>query len=188
MLYSNFAKVSLAVVLLLAQFTSAQERQVDTGILEIGLGGGYYWADSARNLDDTASFDGTIGLHPLKNWAFLLSYQTFETDDSRPEGEKDIDIKKYHIDAHYYFRPEAQLRPYLIGGLGEIEVVGQRLKPSGSRRRDKETLLIAGAGLSYNFTPRWALRSELSHVYSLDESHGDSALRFTVAYRFVPRQ
>lgn len=177
----------LVALVFAAQWAVAEERDIDTGILELGLGGGSYWTDSGRNLEASASFGATMGLHPTPRWAFLLSYQTFESDDTRPQGETDVEVKKYHVDAHYYFRPDQPLRPYLVGGLGEIEVIGQRRKPSGSRIRDKETLLIGGAGLSYTLSPRWAVRSELSHAYSLDERHGDNTLQFIVAYRFVPR-
>jgi OmpA-OmpF porin, OOP family len=183
----NLSRGLALVMLLGAHCSYAQDRQVDTGIIEIGLTGGYYWANSARKLDDAASYGAAMGLHPTKNWAFLLSFQTFKTDDTRVDGESDVEIKKYHIDSHYYFRPDQRLRPYLVGGLGEIEVKGQRLKPGGGKETDKETLLIGGAGLSYTFTPRWSLRGELSHAYSLDESQGDNTLQFTIAYRFIPR-
>jgi opacity protein-like surface antigen len=183
----NLSRYLALVCLLGVQCTSAQDREIDTGIIEIGLTGGYYWASSSRNLDDAASLGAAMGLHPTKNWAFLLSFQTFKTDDTRANGESDVEIKKYHIDSHYYFRADHRLRPYLVGGLGEIEVKGQRLGPGGGKETDKETLLIGGAGLSYTLTPRWSLRGELSHAYSLDESQGDNTLQFTVAYRFIPR-
>jgi len=150
---------------------------VTSDIIEISAGIGYYDFDADRNLDDSAMASMGLGLHFSRSWALLLNYSALNTDGIVNGVSEHYDVQKYHVDVYRFFNTEKHLRPYLVAGFGQMDLIS----PSEDINKN---MINAGAGLYYRMTPTWSLRTDIRVFANTNNEYKDNALTLTLGYRF----
>ena len=161
------------LILLMLPFMAYSAEEVTTSIVEISPGIGYYNFDDDRNIDDTAMATMGLGLQFSRRWLLLLHYSALEYDSERPK----VTVQKYHVDLHHFFNTESDLRPYLVAGVGQLDI------DDGVSDTNKN-MLNAGVGLSYKLTPSWFVRADARIFASTNGDYNDDALTLSIGYRF----
>ena len=88
-----------------------------------------------------------------------------------------VDMQKYHVDVHRFFNTEKHLRPYLVAGFGQMDLISEDIKTN-------ENMFNAGFGLYYRMTPAWSLRTDVRIYADRGNDYKDNALELTLGYRF----
>lgn len=150
--------------------------EVTQHVIELNLAVGYYTFDSKRELTDIEMAGMGFGIQFSRRWAALLNYSA-----SNPEGTGSLagvqaDMQKFHVDIYRYFNIRHPLRPYLVAGLGRMNVVYYGYN-------DWDTQWNAGAGLSYRITPKWFIRGDGRVLNTQSGDHTDYAYMLTLAFR-----
>ena len=116
-----------------------------------------------------------LGYHFDKHWAAeaVLNYVDTELDT---DGSN-VDTYLYHIDGLYHFMPSERLVPYIAAGLGGI------IFDPENADSDQDFAVNYGAGLKYFLNENVALRGDVRHVISFDETQ--SNLLYTVGVTFL---
>ena len=165
------------LLLLLQPVTAITAGEVTRNIIEISAGIGYYNFDGERNIDDSAMGSVGLGLYPSRRWAFLLNYSALDTETTTNGVSKKVDMQKYHVDAYRFFNTEKYLRPYLVAGFGQMDLVADGEKIN-------KNMLNAGVGIYYRITPSWSIRTDVRVFARTDNEYNDKALTLTLGYRF----
>jgi len=150
--------------------------QTTFSIIEFSVNSGYYQFDNDSQLEDNAIFGFGIGLNFSKRWAALLQYSSI-CHNKKVDGVGDVTAFTYHVDAIRFFRTESSIRPYIVAGLGNIEI-------EINRRKNREFQLNGGLGLHYKINPNWFLRGDYRLFYETDTDMKNSAAHFVLGYRF----
>ena len=161
------------LILLMLPFMAHSDEEVTSSIVEISPGIGYYNFDEDRNIDDTAMVTIGLGLQFSRRWLMLLHYSALEYDSDRPK----VTLQKYHVDVHRFFNTESDFRPYLVAGVGQMDI------DDGVSDTNKN-MLNAGFGLSYRMTPSWFVRADARIFASTNGDYTDDALTLSFGYRF----
>jgi opacity protein-like surface antigen len=163
----------LVLLLMLLSATASAGDEVTRNIIEISPGIGYYNFDDDRNIEDTAMATVGLGLQFSRRWLMLLHYSALKYDSARPK----VVIQKYHVDAHYFFNTEKDLRPYIVAGFGQLDIEDEDLTSN-------ENMFNAGFGISYKMSSSWFVRTDARVFVDTDNNYHDNALTLTVGYRF----
>ncbi|WP_250658115.1 outer membrane beta-barrel protein [Alkalimarinus coralli] len=167
-------KLFITSFLLMALLTNTcRADEVDTSIIEFSPGVGYFSFDSERNLKDDAFWGMGLGLNFSRKFSALLHYSSLNRQSNQASAAKSIDIQKYHIDGMYFFNTDSQLRPYIVGGFGQIDF----------DKTQDETIINGGLGLYVRLTPKWSIRADMRNFHSFDESYNDQTYMMTLGYR-----
>ncbi len=150
----NIYRHLIGLFLLLFAFSVNSEDYLTTHIVEISPGIGYYNFDDERNLDGSVMGTIGLGLHLSRSWAVLLQYASFDTKRNASGISQVVDMRKYHVDVHRFFDTEKSLRPYLVIGYGEMDLISEG-------EEIHENMFNAGAGLYYKITPSWSVRTDV---------------------------
>lgn len=162
----------LVLLLMLLSATAFAGDEVTRNIIEISPGIGYYNFDDDRNIEDTAMATVGLGLQFSRRWLMLLHYSALKYDSARPK----VVIQKYHVDAHYFFSTEKDLRPYIVAGFGQLDIEDEDLKSN-------ENMFNAGFGISYKMSSSWFVRTDARVFVDTDNSYQDNAVTLTLGYR-----
>lgn len=165
------------LLLLLLSATAFAEDIITRDIIEISPGIGYYDFDDDRNLDDAAMATIGLGLHFSRSWAMLLHYSALNTNSNVNGISEHYDVQKYHVDVHRFFNTEKHLRPYLVAGFGQMDLISES-------EDSNKNMLNAGVGLYYRMTPSWSIRTDVRIFARTDHSYNDNAVTLTLGYRF----
>ena len=169
----NIQRFFCGCIFLLLPVTAYTENNITTDIIEISSGIGYYNFDDGRNVDDAAMVTLGLGLQFSRQWLMLLHYSGLKYDSAGPKLIK----QKYHLDAHYFFNTENALRPYVVAGVGLLDIENAGIKSN-------ENMFNAGLGISYKVTPSWFVRTDARIFQTTSGDFQDNALTLTVGYRF----
>ena len=165
-----------AILLMLLSVNVCAEDLVNRDIIEISAGIGYYDFDDKRNLDDSGMAAVGLGMHFSRRWAFSLNYSALQSTTNVSGTTPTVDMQKYHVDVYRYFNTENRLRPYLVAGYGQMDIVYTGVDSN-------ETLFNGGIGLSYQLTPSWSVRSDVRVFSHYDSDYTDNALTLVLVYR-----
>lgn len=166
--------------LILLMFLSSAlhaEDIITNDIVELSAGIGYYDFDADRNLDDSAMASLSLGLHFSRSWALLLHYSALNTRRHDNGISRHVDMQKYHVDVHRFFNIKKHLRPYLVAGFGQMDLISEDVKSN-------KNMFNAGVGLYYRMTPSWSIRTDVRIFARTDSSYNDNAVTLTLGYRF----
>ena len=157
--------------------TDKTVEEVTASIVELSGGVGYYNFDPARKLDDAAMASIGLGLHFSRRWAVLLHYAALNsTLHTEPHSQK-VDVQKYQIDVHRFFNTQARLRPYLVGGFGQMDVIYDGYQSNENRYN-------LGAGLAWKMTSSWTVRADIRSYLDRFSNYNENAFTLTFGYRF----
>jgi opacity protein-like surface antigen len=154
------------------------EEVATTSILELSPGIGYYNFDADRHLENKPMAAMGFGMHLSRRWAVLLDYSRLKTTRTEGGVRMGVDVKKYHLDVYRFFNTERRLRPYVVAGIGVMD-----LDSDDDVRNENEDLLNAGLGLYYRITPNWSVRGDWRIFDAYSDKYNDDALTVTLGYR-----
>ena len=177
--YASFLVLLLACSGVQAAETGADKavEDVTASIVELSGGVGYYNFDPARNIDDAAMASIGLGLHFSRRWAMLLHYSALNSTIYFESSDRATEVQKYQIDIHRFFNTEKNLRPYLVGGFGQMDVFYDGYHSNENR-------FNFGVGLSWKMTPSWSLRADIRAYPDRFSNYNENAFSLTFAYRF----
>lgn len=165
---------TLTAILIAASVSNASlaEKNTDAGGWYLLPQLSAYKFDSDRDIDDDLGLGLGAGYQFNSHWATELNYANASTET---DGGEDVDFDYWHLDGLYFFSSIDRLQPYLVAGIGDAAFE--------FNQTHNETLLSAGAGLQYQLSERFSLRSDLRALHSLDQELTDVALN--VGLRFM---
>ena len=133
--------------------------------------GGYYFAED-QQLDDNPNFHWGLGLgyNYDQNWGVEALFNYASTESMMGAG--DVTMMLYRVDALYHFLPEEQVVPYLALGVGAITFDPDM----GSS--DTSYLINYGGGIKYFLNNMLALRGDVRHVMSFDDTEHNYMFSF----------
>jgi len=167
---------SCAVMASLSGFVQAHEDVDNSGKFNVLFGGGKYFTDSSRDLDDGSV--GEIGLGYIidKHWAVEAVYSDISGMDHDVSGA-DVDADMFRIDGLYHFDQRGHWTPYLAAGLGQL-----RFDTKGGSDED-ELALNVGGGIKYALSKELTVRADLRAVYGEDDSDLDTLA--TIGFNYI---
>ncbi|WP_455221359.1 outer membrane beta-barrel protein [Kaarinaea lacus] len=164
------------MLLLFVSLSAYGKDEVTRHVIELNLGVGYYTFDSKRELTDMEMAGMGFGVHFFRRWAVLLNYSALNSERTGIQAGEKVDVQKFHVDVYRYFNTEHKFRPYIVAGLGRMDIISE-----GDKR--DETQWNGGLGLSYRITPKWFLRGDGRVLYNGSGNHTDYAYMLTLAFR-----
>jgi len=147
-----------------------------TGAFVVSLFGGGYTFDSDQDLDSSAAYGLALGYNITRNWGVEGRLDYVDTEEDI--GGEDVGAYLYHLDGLYHFMPERRLVPYLAAGIGAISFDYDRAGISNKTN----TLANYGAGLKYFLGESVALRADVRHVISFNDTNNN--LLYTLGLLF----
>lgn len=148
----------------------------NSGKFTVLFGGGKYFTDSSRDLDDGSV--GEIGLGYIidKHWAVEAIYSDISGIDNEITGA-DVDADMFRIDGLYHFDQRGHWTPYLAAGIGELSFDTK----GGSD--DDELALNFGGGVKYALSKELTARADVRAVYGEDDSDVD--MLATIGFNYI---
>jgi OOP family OmpA-OmpF porin len=172
-LIKSVISVCLMVCLMFIPRTATAEIRPGAMTLSPSIGG--YVFEGNQNLDNGPTYGLGLGYHFDNHWAAEAVFNYVDTELST-DGS-DVDTYLYRIDGLYHFMPSERLVPYIAAGLGGINIDPE------NANSDQDFAVNYGAGLKYFLSENVALRGDVRHVISFDETQ--SNLIYTVGLTFL---
>ncbi|SPD74082.1 conserved exported hypothetical protein [uncultured Desulfobacterium sp.] len=155
----------MVFVLFMSQAVSAEIRP---GAFTISpLVGGYFF-EGNQDLDDELAVGVGLGYQIDEHWGIEGVFNYVDTTFEDDGFDLGVDTYIYHIDALYHFMPSERLVPYLAAGAGGII-----FDPRDEWNSDQDFAVNYGGGLKYFLTENVALRADVRHVISFDETQSN---------------
>ncbi|PKF62175.1 DUF3943 domain-containing protein [Psychromonas sp. psych-6C06] len=158
----------------LSRYESRTEDPVDTGIIGVSAGGAWVNLDDEWGKKSAFGTQWSLGLYFTRSFSTRLNY-TRATVDSKSAGD-DMIYENYGIDSQYYFNSDANLRPFITAGLGEMMADEDKTK--------RRFQINAGLGLHYKITNNWAIQGDWRSYYSTRTKTHENHLSSSIIYRF----
>lgn len=178
-------KISKYVVLTAAAlapllFSSAQAYVGNRpGALTVTLGGGYFFLDSTRDIDNKAAALVEVGYDFTENWgieSLLAGFRThFEPSVQDPHS---ISGTFFSIDGVYHFFPEYSFQPYVLAGVG---ILG--LSPNLYDAKNSGDI-NAALGAQFFINPHFSLRLEARDLYTWVGGRNDIFVNAGLGFSF----
>ena len=172
-LIKSVISVCLMVCLMFIARTAAAEIRPGAITLSPSIGG--YVFEGNQDFDNGPAYGLGLGYHFDKHWAAEAVFNYVDTE--LDTDGRNVDTYLYHIDGLYHFMPSERLVPYIAAGLGGIIFNPEKASS------DQDFAVNYGAGLKYFLSENVALRGDVRHVISFDETQ--SNLLYTVGFTFL---
>lgn len=173
----KFMKSVLSVCLMICLMFVARTAvaEIRSGAITLSPSMGGYVFEGNQDIENDFAFGLGVGYHFDKNWAAeaVFNYVDSEFD----QGGRDLDAYLYHVDALYHFMPDERLVPYVAAGVGGI-IINPQVTNS-----DHDFAANYGGGVKYFVTENVALRADVRHVISFDETRNN--LLYTAGISFM---
>lgn len=156
-------------------FSGGAFAEIREGSFSVSPQLGGYLFEGNQDLENGFTFGLGAGYNFTQNLGaeYFLNYIKTESDTNG----QDVDGYLYRLDGLYHFMPENRLVPYIAAGLGGIT-----LDPDNGDN-DTSFLINYGGGVKYFLTDSIALRGDLRHVISFDDTYNN--LIYTLAVDFL---
>ena len=135
--------------------------------------GGYLF-EGDQDIEDKAMYGLGLGYNIDQNWGLEGMFNFIDTDSEKEAG--DIDVYTYRLDALYHFMPDKKLVPYIATGFG-----GMTFDPDRDKN-DTDFLVNYGGGIKYFINDFTALRADVRHIISFDETYNNLAYTFGITF------
>ncbi len=167
---------SCALLAGLSGAAQAHEDVDNSGKFTVLFGGGKYFTDSSRDLDDGSVGELGLGYIIDKHWAVEAIYSDISGMDNDNTGA-DVDGSMFRIDGLYHFDQRGHWTPYLAAGLGELSFDTK----GGSD--DDELALNFGGGVKYALSKELTARADVRAVYGEEDS--DTDVLATIGFNYI---
>lgn len=163
-----------ALIAGLSGFAQAHEDVDNSGKFTVLFGGGKYFTDGSRDLDDGSV--GEIGLGYIidKHWAVEAIYSDISGMDHDVTGA-DVDGSMFRIDGLYHFDQQGHWTPYLAAGVGELS-----FDTKGGKDEDDMALNLGG-GIKYALSKELTARADIRAVHS----DGELDTLATIGFNYI---
>ncbi|WP_440876179.1 DUF3943 domain-containing protein [Thalassotalea sp. PLHSN55] len=148
---------------------------VDTSIIGVSVGYGRVNLDDAWAVSDDNFSAISLGLYFSKSFSARLSYD--KGVFAGKVAQEKVNYENYNVNAQYYFNTDSKLRPYIIGGFGEM------MRDEDREKKTFQTHL--GLGLHYQINRKLALQVDAKQFYSGADKTSDTAITSSLVYRFA---
>ncbi len=173
---TNFQQLCIGFLLMLFSLTTIAKDNVTGNIIEFSPAIGYYQFDSKRELSNREMAGLGFGVHFTRRWAAILNYSALNTVRGGVQQGETVDVQKYHVDIYRFFNSQHRYRPYIVAGLGGMDIISE-----GDKRN--ETQWNGGVGLYFKINPKWSLRGDGRVFYNESGGHTDYAYTLTLGFR-----
>lgn len=174
-LFKSIISICLMVCIMFIARTAMAENRA--GAVSVSPMVGWYVFDDRQDIDSGPLGGLGLGYNFTRNWGAELMMDYIHADE---EGHGNDTVHGYlgHLDALYHFMPEGKLVPYVAAGFGAIHL---DQNPNGA---ETQGLFNYGAGLKYFITNSIALRGDVRHIISFDESDNNLAASLGMTFLF----
>ncbi|MDX2494484.1 MAG: outer membrane beta-barrel domain-containing protein [Desulfuromusa sp.] len=168
--------VFLSILILSVSLPAVAKNQ--SGAATLSTQYGRHILEGNQSLETTNFWGIGLGYNLTANWAVEGFYTRTESDAEAEDGSTtDTKVETYHLDTLYHFRPDTQLVPYVVVGLGAIYST-----PEVGPDRD-HFLFNYGVGIKYFFLDDLiALRGDIRHLVDFPEP--DNNLQYSIGLTF----
>lgn len=165
----------LAAAVVLANFM-VPTALADDHQYELSLGGGHYFFDNDRNIDDE-NFGG-IGLGYVVNENVTAEGWWTKSDTGVDNSSTDVEAEEFRLDGLYHLGTQGKVTPFLVAGIGHMT-----FDPDGGEKHE-ETRVNFGAGIKAQLAEHFNLRADARAYHSDDSNATDLGLLVALTYQF----
>ncbi|WP_198012362.1 outer membrane beta-barrel domain-containing protein, partial [Desulfosarcina sp. BuS5] len=169
---TNFFLAGLLILLIGLANTANAENKAGAFTVSPMLGG-YIFEDN-QDIEEKAAYGLGLGYNIDQNWGLEGMFNYIDTDSEKDAG--DVDAYIYRIDTLYHFTPDKKLVPYIATGIGGIT-----LDPS-RESNDTDFLVNYGGGIKYFVNDFTALRADVRHIISFNDTYNNLAYTFGLTF------
>jgi len=149
------------------------------GSVTVTLADAYYHFDNKRNLENSAYPNVALAYNFTQHWAMEAVAGILNTRQTEALGDNGVHGALYTIDGIYRFTPCGHFEPYILGGIGLLN-----LTPNGTDSEHPGNVNV-GFGAQLFWGPTVAMRAEFRDIYqTTGNSHNDYMLNFGVSFLF----
>jgi len=155
------------------------------GAFTITSGGGYYFFDNDRHIDNHGLLTISGGYNFTKNWGIEGLYSYLRSHRSDVPGRR-VSINLFLIDGVYHFTFHDRFQPFAMLGFGLTNTSPNgslAIAPSGDETH-LQTNLNAAMGTQYFLSDSIALRGEGRYLFGTVEHHNDFIINFGISFLF----
>ena len=171
---TNFVLTGLLILLIGFANNAAAENKAGAFTVSPMIGG--YIFEGNEDIENKAAYGLGLGYNIDQNWGLEGMFNFIETDSEKNAG--DVDVYMYRIDTLYHFMPDKKLVPYVATGVGGMTFDSNR------DSNDTDFLVNYGGGIKYFVNDFTALRADVRHIISFDETYNNLAYTFGLTFLF----
>ena len=171
---TNFFLTGLFILLTCFVNNAIAENRADAFTISPMIGG-YLFDGGDQDSEHEAVYGLGLGYNIDKNWGLEGMLNFIDTEFEKDAG--DVDVYMYRLDALYHFMPDKKFVPYIATGIGGIKFEPKR------DSNDIDLLVDYGAGIKYFINDFTALRADVRHIISFNETYNN--LAYTAGLTFL---
>ena len=156
--------IAIVSCVLLLSLTGTVSAEMRAGAVSVSPMIGGYVFEGNQDLDNDLTYGLGIGYNLTERWGIEAAFNYIDTE-SDIGARDDTDVSLGRLDALYHFNTTGRFVPYLAAGVGGIYFDPDRTSS------DEDALVNYGAGVKYFLTENVALRGDVRHVISFDDTH-----------------
>ena len=172
----NKGTIVLGFLLFLLICSSNVLAEVKPGAFTITPFIGGYSFEGDQGIDNDTTYGLGAGYNLGSNWGIEMVGNYVKTELDPDTG--DIDVGLLRLDSLYHFMPTEKLVPYIGVGIGAI-----KFDPDKGND-DTNFLANYGAGIKYFFNETVALRADIRHIVSFDNTYNNFMYTLGLAFQF----
>lgn len=150
--------------------------EIESGSVFISPFVGGFNFEGNRNYEDGPTYGLGVGYNFDEHWGAEAVFNFVESELERKGG--DLDAYIYRIDGLYHFMPSQKIVPYIGAGVGLMTADRER------RSTDNDPIVNYGGGLKFFFNKALALRADVRHIISFDDTYNDLVYTIGLSYNF----
>jgi OOP family OmpA-OmpF porin len=150
--------------------------EIESGSVFISPFVGGFNFEGNRDYEDGPTYGLGVGYNFDEHWGAEAVFNFVESELERKGG--DLDAYIYRLDGLYHFIPSKKIVPYIAAGVGLMNADRER------RSTDNDPLVNYGAGLKFFFNKAVALRADVRHIISFDDTYNDLVYTIGLALNF----
>jgi len=150
--------------------------EIESGSVFISPFVGGFNFEGNRDYEDGPTYGLGVGYNFDEHWGAEAVFNFVESEFERKGG--DLDAYIYRLDGLYHFMPSQKIVPYIGAGVGLMTVDRER------RSTDTDPVVNYGAGLKFFFNKAVALRADVRHIISFDDTYNDLVYTIGLSFSF----
>jgi OmpA-OmpF porin, OOP family len=150
--------------------------EIESGSVFISPFVGGFNFEGNRDYEDGPTYGLGVGYNFDEHWGAEAVFNFVESEFERKGG--DLDAYIYRLDGLYHFMPSQKIVPYIGAGVGLMTVDRER------RSTDTDPIVNYGAGLKFFFNKAVALRADVRHIISFDDTYNDLVYTIGLSFNF----
>ena len=150
--------------------------EIESGSVFISPFVGGFNFEGNRDYEDGPTYGLGVGYNFDEHWGAEAVFNFVESELERKGG--DLDAYIYRLDGLYHFMPSQKIVPYIGAGVGLMTADRER------RSTDNDPIVNYGGGLKFFFNKAVALRADVRHIISFDDTYNDLVYTIGLSFSF----